>query len=181
MQGRKILTDIKTAPVAILIPGWTTVTRFAVGGLEAVGFDEQSDELVVVSSQGQGIFDPGSGERVYRDRSQDGYDWKTLSARRGDKPDAGLIRMSGIHGGQLRTVTDDGWTLQTVVYERPKTRLILGTSNYTVTASKLPPRDKWFVLGDACEFRVWGFSPTGNILIWSDEVDIHMLRRTEAI
>ena len=46
---------------------WRTVGTVAVGGLRSVGFDRQSDLLLVVSIQGRGIIDCLSGAKVARD------------------------------------------------------------------------------------------------------------------
>ena len=177
MRESKTIDAIKRAPIENNVPGWTVTTTFAVGGLEAVGFDERNGELLVVSSQGQGIIDPTSGRRLFRDANSHGYDHKRLQANRGDQPEAPPVRMAGIHGGHLRTVNDDGWTIEKVVLEWPKARLVLCEPNVHLSPFKKPPKSGWFVLGEGTEFKVWGFSHTGSVLIWSDEVDISVLRK----
>lgn len=47
---------------------------YAVGGLAAVGFDESSRYLMVISSQGRGLFDCLTLQRVGRD-PDDSWDW----------------------------------------------------------------------------------------------------------
>ena len=52
---------------------WTHKNTFAIGGLENVGYAKGHDNLMVLSSQGQGIFDGLSGEKI--GRLNNGGDW----------------------------------------------------------------------------------------------------------
>jgi hypothetical protein len=47
------------------------LNTFAIGGLQSVGYVNESDMLIVLSSQGRGIFNCLTGEKIYRDD----YDW----------------------------------------------------------------------------------------------------------
>jgi hypothetical protein len=58
---------IRNAPVVKKISGWSLITSISVGGLRSVGFDRHTDVLLVVSSQGRGIIDCRSGEKLARD------------------------------------------------------------------------------------------------------------------
>jgi hypothetical protein len=48
------------------ISTWGHKETFAIGGLHNVGFAPNSDYLIVLSSQGQGIFDCIKGEKIAR-------------------------------------------------------------------------------------------------------------------
>ena len=46
---------------------WRMTTCVAVGGLKSVGFDRNSDNLLIVSHQGRGIVNCCTGEKTARD------------------------------------------------------------------------------------------------------------------
>src|SRR5205823_3356821 len=86
----------------------------AVGGLRNVGFAPDLDLLLVVSSQGAGLFDCCSGQRIAREHEYDiSYpDEVRLSAKGIGSLEGQSIRMAGLHGGGLRNSTEDGWHLE---------------------------------------------------------------------
>jgi hypothetical protein len=91
---------------------WRPIVRQAVGRVTEIGFVSQSDLLLVVSSQGRGLFDGRSGERIARDSAppDDGwYDEVRLTASGIGPVSDQLIRRAGLHGGGLSACTDDGW------------------------------------------------------------------------
>ena len=130
MHGHaKIVETIYNTPINDKPLGWKLVSTFAVGGLYAVGFEQNTENLLVVSANGQSLIDKNTGHRLYRNREQNGYNHKTLEAIRLDKPKQPAIRMSGMDGGGLRTATDDGWMLQIVYKNWPRCRLVLQEPN----------------------------------------------------
>jgi len=175
----KVVQKIFSMPINSEPAGWNYVNCFAVAGLYAIGFDS-SENLVVVSSSGQSIVDTSTGERLYRNRDQSGYNEKKLEAVPLDKPNRPPVRMTGLGGGGLRTLTDDGWKLSIVHKGWPRGRLILQEPNSSLFGNKFKDRDYCFgshVLADKLEFRVFGFSETGSVLVWSDEVDVRIYRK----
>ncbi|ACU59260.1 hypothetical protein [Chitinophaga pinensis] len=52
---------------------WIHKNTFAIGGLENVGYAPMQDQLLVLSTQGEGIFDCIKGEKIARYESQG--DW----------------------------------------------------------------------------------------------------------
>lgn len=169
---------IKEKPLGTVRSPWKLKNEFAVGGLHAIGFDPNSETLVVVSSNGQAIYDCITGERIYRNHENDGYDHKLLSARRLDQKESAPIPMSGIHGGGLRHITDDGWSLQTEHYAYPRSHLILVPPLGSL--SEMPGtryKQDFDVIACEYEFRVWGFSWSGNTFVWSDEADVRIYNR----
>lgn len=88
---------------------WNCVATATIGGLQSVGFGRGSDLLLVTSSQGRGVFNCLSGERLARDRDEDFFEDPTELEAAGIGPfDGTYVRMAGIHGGGLAATTSDG-------------------------------------------------------------------------
>jgi len=51
-KHKNIVDNLRRAPIITSPLGWRLVTSFSVGGLEAVGFDPEDENLLVVSSSG---------------------------------------------------------------------------------------------------------------------------------
>ena len=64
-----LIERVRAAPVQEPPIPWRLLEAHAVGGLTDVGFGRRSDLLLVVSSQGRGVFDCVTGQRVARDAS----------------------------------------------------------------------------------------------------------------
>ena len=157
---------------------WQLVTRSSAGGAFAAGFDPANEELLVVSANGQGIFDAVTGDRVYRNREESGYDHEKLEAVRLDKPDARPIPMAGDDGGGLRRTTSDGWTIDNLQINWPTSYSILQQPGASIFF--LGPQ--WEQRGKDASFRVlvqseglpvaFGFSWSGKSLVWLDRSDL---------
>jgi len=176
-----IVDTIFNAPINDKPLGWKLINTFAVGGLYAAGFELDSENLLVVSSNGQSLIDTTTGERLYRNRENNGYNHKKLEAVRLNKPEQ-VVRMSGMDGGGLRTGTDDGWRLHIVYKNWPRGRLVLqkpgtGLFGTYIKGVRKDPCVGSHVIAARHEFRIWGFSNTGNVMIWSDEVDVRVYRK----
>lgn len=96
---------------------WTHKNTFAIGGLENVGFAQGQDHLMVLSSQGQGIFNCLTGEKVARlhnnDDWWDNFDETTHSIVGFDVLDSIVVPTCGLYGEDtLVKTTGDGWMLQ---------------------------------------------------------------------
>ncbi len=92
---------------------WLPLTSIAVGGLTGVGFVPDSEFLLVMSSQGRGVFSLSNGQRVARD-SNDSYDWfdeQTLYCQGIGPSDGMAISIAGLWGGRLVSATPDGWSI----------------------------------------------------------------------
>src|SRR5215813_5292756 len=95
---------IRTAPISNPPLPWKRLVVQAVGGLTEVGFGEDSDFLLIVSSQGRGVVDCRTGERVARDRTEPDdswYDERRLLATGIGPLEGKAIRLAGLHGGGL--------------------------------------------------------------------------------
>ena len=164
-------------------PPWRLVTETSAGGAIAAGFDSATDELLVVTSNGQGIFDTATGQRVYRNRDDKGYDHEQLAAIRLDRTGEPPIPIAGDDGGGLRRVTSDGWTIDILQMNWPTAYSILqppGASIYFLGS-------QWNQNRKDASFRVlmkseglpvaFGFSKSGKSLVWLDRSDLVIWRR----
>jgi hypothetical protein len=138
----------------------------AVGGLTAVGFDRTRDEMLVTSANGQSIISGQTGQRLYRNREQDGLDISALKGTRLDSPADERFDMAGLYGGGLRRVTDDGWAVEVV-----RDKCVLHPANASIhfldPAWDTYKKDATFHLLDhgGEDIRACGFSWTGRSLV----------------
>lgn len=157
---------------------WKRVTSVAVGGLEAVGFAENSELLLVISTSGRGLFESSTGECIARDRKPpmhdcDWYDTVRLSAL-GIGPLANTpIKIAGLYGGGLRVSTEDGWQLSVIAPIWPDHRVILSPpfqSLYTNLAASVQVFEDYHI-------RAYGFSETGRSFVIATSSDVTLFSR----
>lgn len=159
---------------------WTHKNTFAIGGLENVGYAPRQDCLIVLSSQGLGIFDCISGEKIARLNND--VDWlqsfnqDTNSIIGFDVLDKIEISTCGLYGeDHLPKATDDDWTLALSLPE-PDDKPF---DNYLIRKIHLISPDKKqkiLVAKDgACELKAFGFSDTGQsfVVALSCEITIY--------
>ncbi len=185
MGDRDVRADLRSQMQCVLdLPvdqppsPWRLAGGSAVGGLTEVGFAPGSDLLLVVSSQGRGVFDCLTGERVARDRSEPegvGPDWQDpfdLWAV-GIGPLAGQhIRTAGISGGGLTRATRDGWSVERLALEWPDETLLLRQGwGFGYSPSELVK------IAVYSEVRAFGFSPTGRSLVFATSSDLAIWSR----
>ncbi|MEO0586646.1 MAG: hypothetical protein AAF078_03310 [Planctomycetota bacterium] len=167
---------IRSTPVGEPLPPWKLAGGSSIGGLTEVGFGEDSDLLLVVSSQGRGVFNCITGERVARDREEpnDGWYDNTRLVALGIGPlKEQVIRLSGLHGGGLPIHTADGWSVQAITMPWPVEHLLLEEPFKTIYDDKASVAKLAVVLGT----RAFGFSPTGRSLIWAISSDLAIYTR----
>lgn len=141
---------------------WRLSASHPVGGLTEVGFAPDSELLLVISSQGRGLFDPATGARVARDLAAD---WEGLDQPRmtslgiGPASDV-LIRIAGLHGEGLPRSTADGWGLHVVPLPWPQHFIFLTRPWKTL----LDDSEHCVKFADdgPCEFRACRFSDSGR-------------------
>jgi hypothetical protein len=174
-----LVEKIKHAPLTKPPPPWRHVKTIPVGGLWAVGFEEGRERLLVVSSSGQGLFDCCSGERLTRNSEQDGYDPYLLRALVEGPEKGPAIRMSGLHGGGLPTITRDGWRAETVTLEWPTPTLLLTAPGSWLYGGNCGKPDDFSKLAEysVSELRAFGFSWTGMSLIIATSSDAEIYSR----
>src|SRR6187455_1463149 len=95
---------------------WRIVGGFGIGGLTEVGFADGTDDLLVVSSQGRGLFDCLTGERLARDHEEmfENTDESGLTAPGIGRHSNTIFRLAGLQGGGLASFTRDGWGIHIV-------------------------------------------------------------------
>ena len=157
---------------------WTRVAAHAVGGLLEVGYAEGSDWLLVVSSQGRGLFDCLNGARTARDYAEpagdvDWYDVVRLAARGIGAIENQIVRLAGLHGGGLPRFTRDGWGLELVAPDWPLTSVILSPAHQTVLIESHSAG--CVKVAEDSEIRACGFSETGRsfVVAMSHTVEIY--------
>ncbi|CAL9497112.1 hypothetical protein [Streptomyces sp. enrichment culture] len=156
-----------------------------VGGLVGIGFavhpDSGHDLVMTVSSDGHGLLDAVTGEKIARDRDPDPEtstpDAHPDLACPGLGPVAGTpVRIAGLFGGGLHRTTPDGWTLDVVSPEWPHHRVILSADGGMSTG---PAGGTWWHVfhSDYSEFRAAGFSPSGLTLAVATSSDVTLWTR----
>jgi hypothetical protein len=150
---------------------WRRLPASAVGGLFQVGYAAGTDLLLVLSSQGRGVFDCISGEKVARDYAEahDFFDPIRLTAV-GFGPLSGQTgHMAGLFGGGLPLTTLDGWGLEVQARVWP---------THTVFLSAPGTREPVCIGEDgACEMRACGFSETGRSFVIATSCDLTIFAR----
>lgn len=149
---------------------WELKNTYAIGGLENIGYAPHQDHLLVLSSQGEGLFNCITGERIARVRNGDDW-WERLNQETNTITGFDLlsnIKIStyGLHGeDNLPKITKDGWSLKIsdpepddLPFEKYLVQKI-----YLVSPNQ---KEKTLIAKDGpCELRAFGFSDTGNSLI----------------
>ena len=178
-----MIDRVRTAPVRQPPPPWRLLAAHGVGGLTDVGFGRGSDLLLVVSSQGRGVFDCLTGARVARDSTmpevgeeswQDEYE---LDAR-GIGPLGGQsVRTSGLAGGGLPLMTRDRWTVERLILDWPIESLLLVPPDSWIYETRAGRSSEFTKIAEEMEVRAWGFSPTGRSLILATSSDVTIYGR----
>jgi len=168
---------VRTAQVGKPSLPWSAKSVAAIGGLTEVGFADDSDLLLVFSSQGRGVFDCSTGERVARDRSVENVDsWygPHILIGIGIGPLAGKqIRLAGLNGGGLPYSTTDGWSTEKLPIDWPDEYLLLLEPHSSI----YQPDARFTKLAVEREVRAFGFSYTGKSLIIATSSDVTILCR----
>ena len=143
---------------------WEHKNTFAIGGLENVGYIENSDILVVLSAQGIGIFDCEKGVKLYRSNSNywDDFDQSNSVFKLNENEYKSNVQTYGLYGGdKLPKQSSDGSTVT----------LDLATRNISLQSNNGSPS---IIVGNEgpCELRVFGFSSTGRTLIIGTSCEI---------
>ena len=175
---RPRLKFLQSLPVCAPPSPWEKVGTHAVGGLIDVGFETDSDLLLVLSSgNGRGVFDCLNGARVGRDYDQD-YPFNTQSLIADSMPPMRepKIRTAGLHGGGLAKGTEDGWHIEKDPTLWPHSNLYLFSGSQRLFWKREGENDQVTkVASDSGEVRVFGFSPTGRsfIVAYSSDLEIY--------
>ena len=178
-QLNSVIKKIKKQKVNLPPSPWKKVAYISIGGLRSVGFDRESHLLLVVSSQGRGVIDCLTGEKLSRDHA-DYYDLENYLEAEGIGPLKGkIVRVAGLFGGGLPQQTEDGWFLENVTLEWPNENILLVEPGSSLYGSTYEKPDVFHKIACESEIRALGFSYTGRVLIMATTSDIAIYARPE--
>ena len=176
---KPVMKKIQKASVGAPPPPWEALPVFAVGGLVEVGFAEGGELLLVISSQGRGVIDCSTGEKVARDSSSPDdpscswFDDSLLIADGIGPLEGRRIRLSGLSGGGLPRGTPDGWNIESIVLDWPHASLLLVSPWQSIFQDTA----QFAKLGVESEVRAFGFSYTGNTLVLATSSDLTIWKK----
>ena len=172
-----LIGKISTLDVTEPPKAWRLLTVISVGGLRSIGFSKKSENLLIVSSQGRGVIDCKTGNKVSRDY-EDYYENDCQLEAEGIGPiENETINLAGLFGGGLPTTTEDGWSIENVSLSWPEESILLvepGSDLYGSTHNY--PDHFTKIYEDAC-IRAYGFSYTGNNIVIATTSDVTIYKR----
>lgn len=171
---RERLRSLQTTPPPA---PWKAIAKVAVGGLACVGFDRDSDLLLVVSSQGRGVFDCLDGQRVARDLGDYEEDYAHLEAQGIGPLQGRAIRVAGIAGGGLPNSTADGWGLHRLELEWPAQELVLTEPGSHLFGDLYDQPAALHKIHSDSTVRACGFSATGRSLVIATSSELLIFSR----
>lgn len=167
---------VATTQTADAPKGWGKQS-FAIGGLTEIGFSKENPELLlVISTQGYGVFDCDKLQRVDRDSNIEvtcnTYELWTngIGILANEK-----ISVAGIYGGGLPLVNQFGDYLRYMAPEWPRVTIIFepdGKSVYKKEEAKA-----CFTIYNDYEVVTFGFSYSGNYFVIATSSDIYIYRK----
>jgi hypothetical protein len=171
---------LERLPYAEAPSPWRLTGGSSIGGLTEVGFADSTDDLLVVSSQGRGLFDCLTGERIARDHKEmfENNDESGLTAPGIGKYSNTIVRLAGLQGGGLALSTRDGWGLHVVQLPWP-IHVVFLTSHYKELTDNTGDITK-LCNDEPCSFRTAGFSPTGRSFVIATSGELTMYARNVA-
>ena len=160
---------------------WQIKTAISVGGLESVGFDLHSDNLLIVSSQGRGVVNCLTGEKTARDYDDDNWDvqkyCRYLEAEGIGELAGKNITMAGLYGGGLPICTEDDWELYSITLNWPEEMIILVEPGSDLYGSVCNRPDNFVLIErDAC-IRAYGFSHSNRSFVIATTSDVTVYGR----
>lgn len=173
---RQLRERLERLPYSNAPAPWRVVGGSSIGGLTEVGFADGTDDLLVVSSQGRGIFDCLTGKRIARDPEEvfPNPDESGLTAPGIGKHSSTIFRLAGLRGGGLAAFTHDGWGLDVIHLPWP-IHVVFITSEYKGVTDGTGHVMK-LCNDEPCTYRAAGFSPTGRsfVVATSGELTIYL-------
>lgn len=156
---------------------WSKVFTFSVGGLRSVGFDRNSDLLLIVSSSGRGVIDCISGQKVARDSEIYNEGEEFLEAEGIGDLKGKTIRMSGLFGGGFPIFTTDGWAIEIVTIDWQENEILLVEPMSDLYGSLYGKPSVFYKIGREQVLRACGFSYSGQSLIIATSSEITVFER----
>ena len=173
---------LRTRPLVAPPAPWGVTGGASVGGLTEIGYGPDSDLLLVVSSNGRGVFDVLTGERVTRDDSPDwdGLDQTAMRCPGIGPLDGVTVPLAGLHGGGLPRGSGDGWLLTVEAIDWPNHHAFLEDGHRG--GPYVSPHEGGGLLiwqDSPCEYRAGGFSPTGRSFALASSCEVTLFARTD--
>lgn len=158
---------------------WQLKNYIAVGGLMSVGFDRDSDNLLIVSSQGRGVVNCINGKKVARNRDEyyEEKHYRYLEAEGIGILNGKSIKMSGLFGGGLLTSTEDGWQLDSVTLNWPEEMILLTEPGSDLYGSTFNYPDNFTKIEQDSTIRAYGFSCTNESFVIATSSDVAIYSR----
>jgi len=157
--------EIEQRQIAPAPSPWQLKARLSIAGLLEIGFDADSELLLVASSSGRSVIDCQSGEKVARDRTDNLGSDRHLQTRGIGPLQDRVIRMAGINGGGLPVATADGWMVEDITLAWPEQHLLLVEPGSWLHGARYHRPALFHKLGVELEVRAFGFSYTGLSLV----------------
>ncbi|WP_185234712.1 hypothetical protein [Teredinibacter franksiae] len=170
---KNLLSKIEDAESPV---GWEKVASPSVGGLTDLGFSKQGPYLLVISSQGRGLFNCDTGERVSRDYEEYG-DWfndRSLICKGIGPVESELIQTCGIHGGGLPHSGVSGESIEVHAPNWPKYDLYF-CSEYK--SALIEGHASFCKKIESEHLRAYGFSWCGNYLVSAIGSDFNLWKK----
>jgi hypothetical protein len=174
-----IRRQIRTTPLAAPPSPWRVSGVFAVPQLDAIGFDRDSELLLVLSRDGRGVIDCATGEKIAR-KSGTQHDAKPthLLQAKGIGPlEHTDIVIAGRKGGGLPRATHDGWSLELVTLEWPTQEVLLVPPGSALFVCHEDEDARFVRIESDPEIHACGFSYSGDSLVIAAGDDLTIYHR----
>lgn len=139
-----------------------------IGGVTAVGFGVDTEQLLVLTHSGLGVVDCTTGVTLARKSGQDSdvEDPHPIRIAGIGPLEAQIIPLAGLWGGGLRTMTPDGWVVHRAAPNWPAECSVLCPPE----APELEDTDTSILLVKDVlpSIRAFGFSDSGQSMIVAD-------------
>jgi hypothetical protein len=172
----RLISLLSTIPFRTCPDGWRPVGAFSIGRLTDIGFSQDSELLLVLSSTGRGVIDPSVGLVVARDDEPDGA-WLSeskllcegIGALSGE-----VVHLAGLRGSGLPRSSGKGESLELFAPNWPVQDLIY-CSNFGLALIERHPSSCVRLASD--HVRAFGFSWSGNTFVYATGSDVYLFAR----
>lgn len=172
-----IRRQIRTTPLTSPPSLWRVSGIFAVPQMEAIGFDRNSELLLVISRDSVGVIDCASGETIARKSGKhDEVRPQHLLQAKGIGPLENIdVGIAGRKGGGLPRATEDGWSLELVTLEWPTQDVLLVPPGRALFVCHEDDDARFVRIESHPEVHACGFSFSGKSLVVAagDELAIY--------
>lgn len=173
----RLIKIINNIPYDLHLSHWQLIGKYAVGGLLEVGFSKKQEMLLVISSQGRGVFNCITGEKIFRDYESDyqnKYE-KELSCQGVGPLFDEIITVAGINGGGLPNTNFEGDSLEIIAPNWPIYDMVFCPSYASLYDEKNNHNCR--IIASDYSFRAYGFSWSGNSFIYATSDGLTLYRK----